>query len=521
MPNIRDICFKHWGEKCLGCGVGIGIEAHHIDGNNDNNDPHNLMPLCGTCHNLVTLGTLQVDPGSRNITANILGLFTVGPSVDHPSHQVQVQMLKFKDQVEPWESSVQKQPFLLLQDGVNQSYFVECHVQAVRLVELLYEDAVLDPENLDDPDVEVYKLNRDLQLLRGVFERMQEDAQKGRPFSDIIVEFNQDYAPEQSLKILAGQHRSRAITDAVQAEAKLERLHGIKVYFSLNRDQRQEISLISNTNIAISKQLIDRFGEQYIGPESRKWCQQVGLLEQGKDFADRIAGTERFTVQILRTLIINFYSGKSFAGDIDEALHGDARIPRAGERDPDPEYKKLLKEFSPWDDSAIAEMGRRFAELNDAQVQACMNAPDTHRKLRRVAYRYKVFTPTIAAAWAYVSGLLQDDPQRLANHYSLPSKYNRTASPDPLNAIQMSRTKHENADEVTYRGMATRQSAKDIERTVGLFVLQSRPDLAGTVTKELLGMAVWQHQEKKTRDERERLGRQAREAAQRIRSKST
>lgn len=29
------------------------VQIHHIDGNPSNNDPNNLIPLCGTCHNLV------------------------------------------------------------------------------------------------------------------------------------------------------------------------------------------------------------------------------------------------------------------------------------------------------------------------------------------------------------------------------------------------------------------------------------------------------------------------------------
>ncbi|MCK4817549.1 HNH endonuclease [bacterium] len=363
MANAREICFRNWGKKCFGCGAGIGIEVHHIDTNSDNNDPQNLMPLCGTCHNLVTVRTLQIDPSSRKITTNILGLFGMGPTGTYPPNQVQVQLLKFNRQVKTWEV-MQEQPFLLFQDGVNGAYFIECHIQAQHLSSLLYEGTVLNPDDLDDPDSEEYKLNREILELHAVFRRMQEDAERGRPFSDIIVEFNQDYVPDQPLKIIAGQHRARAVQDAVQANKEEKRLHGVKVYFSLSKEQRGEISLVSNTNIAIAKQLVDRFGEQYIGPESRQWCQEVGLIEPGKDFADRLAGIERFTVQILRTLIINFHRGKSFEGKVDEALHEEVHIPRSGSLEPDQEYKRILEENQVWRDSAAARMGRMFAELN-------------------------------------------------------------------------------------------------------------------------------------------------------------
>lgn len=513
MPRAREICFQHWGKKCFGCGAGIGIEVHHIDGNSSNDDPQNLMPLCGTCHNLVTAGTLQINPNTREITVNLLGLFNVGPIVSYPPNQVQVQLLKFKKQVKTWEEE-EGQPFLLLQDGVNTAYFIECHIQAQHLAPLLYEGTVLNPDDFEDPDAEEYKLNREILELHAVFRRMQEDAERGRPFSDIIVEFNEDYVPDQPLKIIAGQHRARAIQDAIQANKEVERLHGTKVYFSLTKEQRGEISLMSNTNIAIAKQLVDRFGELYIGPESRQWCQEVGLLESGKDFADRLAGAERFTVQILRALAINFFHGKSFEGDIDETLHEGVYIPHSGSLLPDPEYKKILEENRAiWRDPAIAEMGRMFALLNTSQVEACSTASDDHRELRRIGFKYKTFTPAIATAWAYVSGLLQSEPQRLGRHYSLPNMYDKTKSPDPLNAKEMSTTRHETVDEQTYRGLGTRQSPRDAQRIVELFLLQSKPDFSGTITRELLKAAVAQQLEKLQRKQREEFEKQAREAA--------
>lgn len=48
--NYRIICFEHHGKSCVVCGEDKIVEVHHIDENHENNDPHNLMPLCPTHH---------------------------------------------------------------------------------------------------------------------------------------------------------------------------------------------------------------------------------------------------------------------------------------------------------------------------------------------------------------------------------------------------------------------------------------------------------------------------------------
>ena len=150
----------------------------------------------------------------------------------------------------------------MFQDGTNKAYFIECHVPAQNLEPLFDFDTVLNPDDPDDPESEDYKLNRDIIEFNERFRKMQQDAETGRPFSNIIIEYNIDYRTDQPLKIIGGQHRARAIRDSVRAQKELARLHGIRVYIGISREQRAEISLTSNTNIAIAKALIDCFGEQ-------------------------------------------------------------------------------------------------------------------------------------------------------------------------------------------------------------------------------------------------------------------
>lgn len=44
------ICFRHHPHKCCICGEENIVAVHHYDGNHDNNDVCNLVPLCPTHH---------------------------------------------------------------------------------------------------------------------------------------------------------------------------------------------------------------------------------------------------------------------------------------------------------------------------------------------------------------------------------------------------------------------------------------------------------------------------------------
>ena len=48
--NYRTICFHHHEKECCVCGWSLIVEVHHLDENNKNNDPLNLVPLCPNHH---------------------------------------------------------------------------------------------------------------------------------------------------------------------------------------------------------------------------------------------------------------------------------------------------------------------------------------------------------------------------------------------------------------------------------------------------------------------------------------
>ena len=48
--TYHDVCFRHWGKKCVICGWNISVDVHHVDDNHHNNDEKNLIPLCANHH---------------------------------------------------------------------------------------------------------------------------------------------------------------------------------------------------------------------------------------------------------------------------------------------------------------------------------------------------------------------------------------------------------------------------------------------------------------------------------------
>jgi len=133
------------------------------------------------------------------------------------------------------------------------------------------------------------------------------DAKLRRTFSNIVAEYTTEFDKDHPLKIIGGQHRCEAIKRAL--ENGVDEYHGVKVYFDLNMDQRLDVQLISNTNIPISGDLFDRMHETVMGPELRQWCQDVSLLPEGDDFADRRLRGGRISVQLARTFILNYFAG--------------------------------------------------------------------------------------------------------------------------------------------------------------------------------------------------------------------
>lgn len=48
--TYRSTCFLYHKKRCIICDENLVVEAHHYDGDKDNNDPSNLIPLCPTHH---------------------------------------------------------------------------------------------------------------------------------------------------------------------------------------------------------------------------------------------------------------------------------------------------------------------------------------------------------------------------------------------------------------------------------------------------------------------------------------
>lgn len=161
---------------------------------------------------------------------------------------------------------------------------------------------------LNPSDAESFRANRELLTEHNTYKRMLSDAKDGREFNDIIVEYAKSYTPDKPLKIWGGQHRARAIKEAYD-QTKISRNHGFRIFFDLTKQQRTEIALISNTNIAVSNDLFDRLQEEtFVGLKLRKWCYDVGLLKAEDDFPDQGSRSEKITVKLARTFITNFFN---------------------------------------------------------------------------------------------------------------------------------------------------------------------------------------------------------------------
>lgn len=196
---------------------------------------------------------------------------------------------------------------------------------------------------------------------------MKEDAQNKRGFSNIVAEYNVSFDVDHPLKIIGGQHRYIAIKEAL--DKGVNEIHGVKVYFGLNTTQRLDVQLISNTNIAVSADLLDRMLETVKGPELRTWCQSAGLLNDHEDFADRKQRGSRFTVRAARTFIMNFYEGKKTHSNDFSSTKTTPLLAKTGGLD---ESWEELRVRNPgmWTDSALLQAGKSFAVLIKKQQSA-------------------------------------------------------------------------------------------------------------------------------------------------------
>lgn len=378
-------------------------------------------------------------------------------------------VLEFAGIFEPIENDL-----YVMVDARTNARFCECHISAQKFVSLSTIDVPLDPE--EQPE---YRANRDVAEDDVAFEVMKEDALRRRAFSNIVTEFYLSYDPEHPLKVIGGQHRYIAIQNGLNDG--INEHHGVKVYFALDTEQRLDVQLISNVNIAVSTDLYDRLQETAAGPELRDWCQKVGLLEKGDDFSSRRQKSNPINVRSVRSFILNFYFGKLVNPDDYENIDTTPVLVKTGKPDNDwDEFRKSHPEI--WDDSSLEQAGKEYVLLDNAQELAIEKLRIANKKIPP-AYSEKALNFAVMTGWAYVAGLLQKNPVRLQRHYDL----SRSKEKDPLNAEAMAKGRHK-TDPENYRGLGTRNDSKERGRCVELFYAQA--EKGSGITPAIIDIAI-------------------------------
>lgn len=381
----------------------------------------------------------------------------------------------------------------ILRDGRTQAIFTECHIPADKLIEYGTTDVPLDAEGSAD-----YRANRDLVTDHASYEQMCTDAYEARRFSNIVAEYD---AGDNSLKIIGGQHRFKAIEEALAEGVSTE--HGVKVYFQLDNEQRLDVQIISNTNISVSKELLDRMYETIAGAELREWAQECGLLEVDQDFADKPGRTNPLTVKECRTFIVNYFLGSSIKDTEFENVDTTPQLVESGKREPKLWAEVKRKNPDLWSDEGLKSAGAAFAKLRTNQLRAFYDvktkkykgAPDARHKAKNLA---------LLAGWAFVSGCLKDNKTRLARHFSL-AESGKTK--DPLRAEILASGRHA-TDPANYRGLGMRTDAKERGRFAELFWLQAEKGQG--ISKPTVDLAIQTYEAKqatlRTKAMREKLG---------------
>lgn len=354
-------------------------------------------------------------------------------------------------------------------DARTGAIYSECHITADKLVPLSTTDVPLDPEEQAE-----YRANRDIVADHAAFRVMKEDAKQRRSFSNIVTEFTTEFDAEHPLKIIGGQHRFEAIKEA--HAGGINEPHGIKVYFGMTPEQRLDAQLISNTVIAVPTDLYDRMQETMRGPELREWCQRVGLLDQGQDFADKRQRGAQITVSAARSFILNYYRGEEAAAGDFEKTETTPKLCKTGAIDPDWETLRSNKKI--WKDAKLDAAGREFSALVQAQRKAFVG-----KKKGTVDFQEKALNFAVLSAWAYTAGLLSANAVRLGRHFGLKSQ----AGKDPLNAAALANGKHA-TDSDNYRGLGYRTDAKERGRFVELFYLQA--EKGNGITGPVIDVAI-------------------------------
>jgi hypothetical protein len=387
----------------------------------------------------------------------------------NPSKNVLGQIDQFLEMFTPHE--IKNGTKLILQfDEKSEAHYLICHLEASDLASACDLEATLEGNDED----EIYKLNRDITEDEMAYKAMEEDALRGRTFEDMVTEYDTSYRSRQPLKVYGGQHRIKAITKSVKTKGKTA--HGIRVYFDLSREQKVEIATVNNTSIAVPNDLLDRMREQLMGSELCDWCQTVGLLNKGEDFADR-KRPEFPTVRIARTLLVNFYMGM-------EAQEDNFHRPivcKSGGLD---ESYLNVREKIDWTDERLIQMGKEFTKLHKLQRERVNNRLED----KNAEFARKALSLTVVGSWAYAAGLFLRNEEYLKCHYSLPDSV--SAPDDPLNAKALSLARLKGVDPDTYRGLGTRTSSNELGRMLEVFIVLATKATKKRITKELANAAI-------------------------------
>jgi len=250
---------------------------------------------------------------------------------------------------------------IVLTDFYTKAFYVETHILAEKILEYGTIDVPLDPEEQSE-----YRANREIVEDHIAFIKMKEDAKEGRTFSNLVAEYNTIFDQEKPLKIIGGQHRFLAIKEAF--ENNVNHYHNVKVYFDLDTNQRLDVQLISNTNIVVSSDLLDRMFETLKGPELRNWCQAVGLLLDRQDFADKKQRSNQITVRLARSFILSFLEGKKNSKKSYDKINPEPIIARTGGIDEMWEAIRASGEDI-WSDKSMLEAGKEFVKLHFKQKE--------------------------------------------------------------------------------------------------------------------------------------------------------
>lgn len=369
-------------------------------------------------------------------------------------------------------------PLLLLMDERSKGLYLTCHLESKVLASKTDANAVLDPLESEE-----YKLNRGIYTDNYAYKLMESDALKGRSFEDLVVEYDRSYRRERPLKVFGGQHRILAIKESIKNGVSV--VHGVRAYFALSIEQRFDIATANNTSIAVSNDLLDRMQEDLLGPNLRDWCQCVGLLAQGQNFADRRSSEGIPTVRIARSIIVNYYLGKN-------AEENELNIPVVCKSGPgiDEKYMGIHKEID-WSDGALKEMGQEFTNLHKLQRERVLNR-NTDKFLE---FANKMMHPSVAASWAYAAGLFKRNPEALRAHYDITNSVNPPV--DPLNAKALLKARLEGIDPDTYRGLGSRISGEEMGRMLQVFILQATMVAKRGITLKLANAAIEAYAAKK------------------------